>query len=192
MDEETAATFKKFKCELCPMRTFHKFKLTEHVNAVHRKLKPFSCPVEGCDYKTGTRKLLWCHNRDKHVQNKSLLLFLCEQCSYRARSAHALRKHSEARHTPRDSFRCESCDFKTRCEKYLQRHRDSIHLGKKKYFCEQCPFASNYQQHLSRHMDNCHNYNSSKKEHGCPYCSYVTCRKDNLKKHVVAVHKMNL
>ncbi|XP_056657712.1 zinc finger protein 518A [Monodelphis domestica] len=97
-----------------------------------------------------------------------------------------LTKHFAVKHCVNGNFQCEKCKFSTKdvgtFVQHIHRHNE-IH-----YKCSKCNHISftkgEFQQHLFVH--------STTFPFSCQYCNYSAAEKDQLVKHVVALHKDQL
>ncbi|XP_072482517.1 zinc finger protein 518A isoform X2 [Notamacropus eugenii] len=97
-----------------------------------------------------------------------------------------LTKHFSIKHCVNGNFQCEKCKFSTKdvgtFVQHIHRHNE-IH-----YKCSKCHHISftkgEFQQHLFVH--------STTFPFSCQYCNYSAAGKDQLLKHVIALHKDQL
>ena len=89
------------------MSTF-KFQLKNHVTAIHKKERNFSCT--DCQFITHVNSSLKRHVLALHENKKP---FSCNKCSYCTPYSFQLKAHAEALHTSERNFNCSKCNFKT-------------------------------------------------------------------------------
>ena len=77
---------------------FAAYKLTQidnHVNKVHKRVKPFACQTEGCKFSALDRTMLRAHVQNVHENRRN---YPCGQCKHRSKSKKALDDHVNAVH----------------------------------------------------------------------------------------------
>merc|ERR1712109_397551 len=81
--------FAKKQCEICEKFFADSKCLKKHVQAVHSKLKPYSCRI--CNHQCARRAMLEMHMR-KHTGEKP---YKCSQCPYASIQSAAFKRHVE-------------------------------------------------------------------------------------------------
>lgn len=89
---------KEAVCSVCRMVFKRKYDLTQHMNAVHYKLRPFKCPR--CALAFAHKGTLSKHVRTVHYRERP---FVCEHCHQRFSERGNVNKHKQ---------RSESCRAK--------------------------------------------------------------------------------
>jgi len=171
----------RYPCKDCEYVAKIPGALNQHIKKVHGSQR---YPCEFCEYVTKIPSSLKRHQATQH-SNKSDSTeesHLCDQCSYIADSAIALRKHVEG-HLPL-AFPCLQCDYKTRTAKNLKEHIYAQHLNKDRYLCDKCEFATNSNQKMTRHKEKVHEGLT----YPCEFCGFVATFRDALKKHMRRKH----
>ncbi|KAI5719591.1 hypothetical protein M8J76_012230 [Diaphorina citri] len=78
--------------------------LKKHIREVHKRLKPFQCPV--CGFTTGRKATLQLHVR-QHTREKP---YACPTCEFKTGDHNVLRKHVQ-RHMPVKKYQCTFCSY---------------------------------------------------------------------------------
>ncbi|XP_067120514.1 uncharacterized protein [Centruroides vittatus] len=137
------------ECDICH-RTFSDSKcLRKHQQAVHNKLKPYSCTY--CGHMSARKAMLQLHMR-QHTGEKP---FMCEHCEYRTGDHNSLRRH-RMRHTGTKPYKCPHCPYACIQAISYKMHLKNKHPGMEGlYACALCTFRSvskdNYINHMSDH-----------------------------------------
>ena len=99
---------KPHACHLCEQKFAYPFGLKNHVNAVHKQIKPHECPHPGCDYRAARKSQIHKHATHVHSEERN---FACEHsgCSYRGKSQHNLLIHTQFYHLKIKSKTCHLC-----------------------------------------------------------------------------------
>lgn len=155
---------------------------------VHTKIKRFACTVEGCPDRFAHRTSLDIHLR-WHAQEWPY------KCTYPgcdatfAQSAH-LTVHVRSKHTLERPYRCthDGCDAAFPQSSHLKEHLH-WHSGYKPHRCpfENCPAAFTQSCNLNTHVRVFH---MGIKDHVCSECGAAYGYKNNLQKHVEAMHTL--
>ena len=153
----------RYICDSCDFRATHSEHLFRHINAVHLRLKNYSCGE--CDAKFSTPFSLKRHADVKHKGVRHN----CEQCDYKATRLSHLRKHFESVHLKIRKYACQECDAKFAQHSHLKRHENghrldylkghvrSVNLKKvKDNQCEECGAKFSRSYHLKRHVNSKH------------------------------------
>ena len=172
--------------------------LKSHIETVHDKSEG-DIQCDYCEKKFKTKG-----NKKRHINrvHTKSTQFSCEQCGTICFTRYDLKKHQHMVHEG-DKYRnvlCPHCDFKTFTKHKLERHINSIHKSEVEYSCDFCQsFVCYGQDSMREHMKDVHNQNASsfrprKKKalldgaFSCPECEFKTNHKQNVKKHIAAVH----
>lgn len=117
---------KNFQCATCGYQTTTNHRLREHMN-VHTKEKPVQCLL--CDFRCGSRSLLYKHNKTVHLQLtlNSRIRKMCEICGKSIGQA-SLNAHM-MRHLGTQPFKCEveGCSYAAPDRRHLTRHTAQVH-----------------------------------------------------------------
>ena len=120
--KEREAT-KEYPCTDCVQIFRKRGGLRNHKISQHQKLS-FSCPEEGCDYKTKHKP-----NVKQHQDRKHLRLFkYCDLCDFRSISKKYIVSHKINKHkvTP-IVFSCNKCETKHSSRDKMRKHMLSMH-----------------------------------------------------------------
>ncbi|XP_059488301.1 zinc finger protein 271-like [Neocloeon triangulifer] len=136
----------KVKCPQCDLILSCKGGLVKHVDVVHKKLRPFLCPVCGKSYPL--KKSLEFH-MTMHTGEKN---HVCKVCGHKFARIENLKQHMRI-HNNEKPYSCEFCGRQFRQCGPLNIHRRT-HTGETPYACHLCPqkFISN--NHLKLHLNN--------------------------------------
>lgn len=180
----------KNKCDICQKVFDRKSRLEEH-KLIHSTIRPYECPVEGCNKKYRRKTHLVTHCKIAHSveEDKS---FICnvEGCNWAFTLKYQLTKHMKTHETPQP-FKCQDCDLLFKTESNLLEHR-TIHTGKKKYICEEegCDASFIVPSKLKSHIFSIH---SKECRYSCTSdienCSEKFKTYMELRKHVASFHK---
>ena len=88
------------------INVFVKGKVTEHIKAVHLKIKNYQC--HQCDKAFSYRTHLLTHIKAKHDKIKD---FWCDYCDYTSSTEGNLKAHMEGVHDQVKRFKCRFCDY---------------------------------------------------------------------------------
>ena len=97
-------TGKSISCTLCKKHFHSRSYLSQHIRAVHRKLKPYSCQY--CDQLFSQRANLRVHIQEIHQKQKS---FQCIECGNQYTRKLTLVNHVNAVHRKLKAFSCALC-----------------------------------------------------------------------------------
>ena len=123
-NEELSMKNGEWKCEQCGKVLCRKESLRNHINAVHRKLKPFACSHFGCGRAFAQKRDLRRHSRI-HTGERP---FHCSHCAKRFRDSSHLKKHIRT-HTGDRPYVCRHplCDQAFRDTSARKRHEHNTH-----------------------------------------------------------------
>ncbi len=188
-----------FPCDQCDYKSKHKCAVTEHIKAVHQKVKPFQCAH--CDFKASRKSNLREHI-NRHHQNS--LNFKCKECKFTANNQGKLDLHIKAVHMLKKDFKCDECDYETMYKHHLKRHKIShektgfkrkqiypvndSEYEAKKFKCEKCPFRTDHKDSFRNHKRFVHEIKSF--DFQCDKCNFVAKRSELLQRHVDRKHKV--
>ncbi|XP_055641464.1 zinc finger protein 160-like isoform X2 [Toxorhynchites rutilus septentrionalis] len=120
-------------CEVCG-RMVHKTLIPGHLN-MHKGVKPYRCPKEGCASSFHCKHKLKRHIGYKHSDGN----FPCDKCDKTFNSNLALYHHKFATHQKPDKV-CQECGKKFRTTHGLNRHM-LTHNQERKFKCLYCPIT---------------------------------------------------
>ena len=142
-------TDRPFECEECGKRFFACSAVKEHINAVHKKVKPFECTVPGCDYRAVNKGRLNFHIKVVHTAIRS---YKCEKCDKTFTTSYYLKIHTTRVHDNVRNHKCDQCDKAFKSITELKTHVKIVHEGIKKFQCELCSYAGGKGHNLKSHM----------------------------------------
>ena len=97
---------KKYKCELCPFSSDKIGNWKKHVEAVHEKIKRFTCSHMNCKFAGSTKANLKSHIESVHMKKKD---HFCPHCGKSFAKANALKIHFQGVHLKMKNFFCGEC-----------------------------------------------------------------------------------
>ena len=185
-----------FMCDTCGKGFAIESQLRNHMQLKHAPAK-FPCDYFGKKFKSVTIKKI--HENSIHTKAVEYPCKYCEKVFY-AKSG--LRTHRKQVHE-KDKYNnksCPHCDFKAFSIDKLKKHINSIHNSETEYSCNLCQtFVCKGQYLMREHMKNIHNQSAtsfkpkfkkalSNDAFSCSECDFKTNYKQNIKKHMAAVH----
>lgn len=177
---ETMHERKTYSCdrEGCNFESVRRQSVKEHIQSFHEGLK-FKC--DECNFETSKWDYVKKHKKKIHFDEKNGSL-ICDQCSFIAESARALRKHVDEHNM--SAFPCSQCDFKTKNEKLLEKHIDKKHSNRDPFLCDECDFTTNCNTYLKHHITVVHRG----VRFSCRDCEYEAKTKYCLYEHIRKRH----
>jgi len=109
--------------------------------------------------------------------------YLCDVCSFAARSQGNLQQHKNSKHS-RLRLRCALCSYITTTKINLKRHQTTVHLGER-YQCNQCDKSFTTFGNLKQHT----NVKHKNIKYACDLCSFAGATKSSLSRHIKAMHE---
>ena len=107
---------KRLKCGSCGFATHDSACLQRHVNALHKKLRTFTCSFNGCNFSTphlsSIAKHRRIHNPDPLVRFPCIFTIIF--CNYRASTSGNLKTHTKSHHSGKEEIEGFSCSL---CQK---------------------------------------------------------------------------
>ena len=123
-------------CDWPECGKMYKFKwyLEEHINAIHKNIKPHICPEPGCEYRTAYKHYLKVHV-ETHQDDQDRRKFPCSwpECTHVAKTNPDLKRHMVS-HSDERPYACDwpGCDsrFKTNYQrnKHIETHSDEKNM----------------------------------------------------------------
>ncbi|XP_041376519.1 uncharacterized protein LOC121388997 [Gigantopelta aegis] len=139
------------QCKTCERWYANKKSLQKHVEAVHHKVRPFTCPF--CEHTAARKAMIQLHIRT-HTGEKP---FTCNVCQYSTGDHNSMRKH-RMRHTGQRQYKCKYCSYSCIQAISLKSHLRTKHPGREGvYLCGSCSFKTvnkiHYDNHLADHRN---------------------------------------
>ncbi len=151
-DDRAIMKDKKIDCNICSKTFASNRTLRNHVNAVHKKMKPHKCQI--CAVTFSRISSLKSHVDAIH---NNLRPFECKICSKALTTNRSLKQHVEAVHEKMKSHKCQICakSFSQIC--HVRSHVNSVHNNLRPLECKICSkkFATNSE--LKKHDSKVHN-----------------------------------
>ncbi|KAL1379289.1 hypothetical protein pipiens_015005 [Culex pipiens pipiens] len=166
------------ECETCG-KAVHKTLIPGHMN-MHKGIKPFKCPREGCRAEFHCKHKLKRHIGYKHGDGSS---FLCDQCDKVLVSSLALYQHKFTAHHQRE-HKCSECDRRFGTAHGLERHMQTHSPNSQKFRCPQCPQTFARKTALEIHVRN----HEKNRPYVCLECSCGYTHRTLLTKHIQMKH----
>ena len=184
------------ECTGCSYRTHNRDAFATHVRKIHAESATFfSCPFEGCHFRTkysGHLKphYVIIHEPDPLVRRPFPCSF--RGCIYRATTAANLKDHIDRRHN-RNSFSerkysCPMCSKLFYEPKHVKSHINNVHTNEKNYKCEKCNHKTNSAGNLRVHTQRAHGRREERELFKCKFCDYRAYNKHNVNLHAMNVH----
>ena len=162
-------------CPICGAMIAH---LSNHIKAVHEKIKRFRC--NHCEYKTQTKACLDSHTARKHDPSK---LVVCEYCGKRydtkVYSIHVAHVHCKTK-----NHACQVCGKKFPSAFYAKRHENKVHRDSNKQVCSVCGKTIKGSWNLKMHMA----IHSGDRHYKCHLCDYKSIQLNALNWHMKSRH----
>jgi len=135
--------------------------------------KIYDC--EFCEYKSLKKNDILKHVSSVHLKNKSS----CPECG---KILANVAEHVKFFHRKERRFQCEECKYRSCFRNDLKKHVNSVHRKLK----QPCPECGKEIVNVAEHVRLIHTKPTQFK---CQLCKYIAYKKQDLKKHVDAVHK---
>ncbi|KAK9872931.1 hypothetical protein WA026_020282 [Henosepilachna vigintioctopunctata] len=186
-------------CKQCDKTFTSKQNLKVHMEAVHEKLRSFSCldckqtfsyaksfrmhqlkhkrgifTCEVCQKKFNHPSSLGYHRSAEHNNGRR---FVCNKCDKTFKHPQLLHRHQLV-HSEERPFKCDMCNaaFKTRTN--LRSHK-AVHTGERRYACAECGQTFAHKTSLKLHT----RWHLGEKPFGCEICKKKFSQKGNLLEH---------
>merc|ERR1719154_127555 len=197
-DDEAISFEKKFhpensdthRCPHCSYSTGREHLLRDHINEVHKGLKPHKIRKDGshqcqeCDYSTQREKVLRDHINQVH---RGIKPHKCPHCDYAAGQMCTLRVHIRSIHEKIKPYKCTECVRAYHNPSQLQYHVNAVHNKLKPHKCTMCDVACTTRSGLKNHVNAIH---KKIRTYKCEICvDYSAATLAGLKAHMAAVHK---
>ncbi|XP_055608925.1 zinc finger protein weckle-like [Uranotaenia lowii] len=141
-------------CDTCG-KTIHIHSKEPHMNQ-HLGIKPYSCPIEGCDLTFYGKYLRHRHVKRMHGVDGGALSHECDICGKIIRGPKSLLNQHKIRHAQTEkSHVCEICGTGFWMPKYLRRHM-IIHTDLFPYSCQYCGKKFKHKASKDTHEKNVH------------------------------------
>nr|XP_018912773.1 PREDICTED: zinc finger protein 260-like [Bemisia tabaci] len=142
--------YTKKVCKICSKTYADSKCLKKHIQAVHRKMKPYVCNI--CGHQSAKKAMMQIHIRS-HTGEKPYACTV-EGCSYRTGDHNSLRRHLMG-HTGNKPYRCLYCPFACIQTINLKRHIAAKHSQAQDCvsFCTLCPFSTVNPNLFKSHMN---------------------------------------
>ncbi|KAF6031324.1 hypothetical protein EB796_010368 [Bugula neritina] len=128
--------FVQVACGICKRTFANQKSLQCHIEAVHEKLKPFTCKF--CGHKAARKAMMQLHMRT-HTGEKP---FKCDQCDYVTGDHNSMRRH-RMRHSGDKPYKCPHCAYACIQAVSLKLHLKSKHPASDRCFsCPKCPYRT--------------------------------------------------
>lgn len=122
---------KKFECDMCGYKNIYLYRVKNHINGVHLKLRQFICEI--CDWSSCYQDVLRYHIKFKHGPGVK-----CKSCEKQFKSDVGLRYHLKL-HENQNGFFCEFCNKRLESYKKLEIHIRMNHFKETESFeCKKC------------------------------------------------------
>ena len=186
-DREKSVNKRSNQCHICNKVLSNVFKVKDHIEMVHERLKKIPCPQ--CDATFLIKRTLRSHLLKVHNDLSILSKFSkCTICLKHFVTKYALQKHMTMQHLGVRPFQCTLCD-KNYCFSYmLADHVESYHNNIKRYECSICNMKYTTQTGLNYHTQ--HKHGSSESLFMCHVCSRDFKTKIDLQGHLRS-HEIN-
>ncbi len=151
-DDRAALKDKKIDCKICSKTLASNRTLRNHVNAVHKKMKPHKCHI--CAVTFSRVSSLKSHVDSVH---NNLRPFECKICFKTLTTNRSLKQHVDAVHNKMKSHKCQICAKRFSQICHLKSHFNSVHNNLRPLECKICSkkFATNSE--LKKHRNKVHN-----------------------------------
>ena len=161
----------------CSFSADSKWKLTQHVNGIHLKKRPFKCEVCGADFK---RKYhLQMHVKSAHSDDTKT--FKCNKCDYSTNRSQSIKDHTSAVHLGLRPYKCETCGVTFTQKPHLNTHMKNVHLNIRPHSCNFCDSTFFNRRAKEVHEKGVHGVGD--KGFKCDLCDFQTAYRDSFKRH---------
>ena len=161
--------------ESCDFITSSVYKLNQHINGIHEKMRPFKCEVCGSTFKRKAH--LEVHSNDVHSDDPKHK-FQCEKCDFKTSHKYNFRNHVNAVHLGIRAYKCEFCEKTFTQRSHVRTHMKNVHIEEKL-----CDKRFNTAQAANIHEKGVHGDFVGDPEFSCEMCDFKTHYRDSLKNH---------
>ena len=172
------APSKRYRCEMCGMKSIYKHSILDHIRDVHLKLNKKHLICTLCDKSFSRKCDLNTHNKSVHQKVK----YTCTECDTQFSRNSALDSHIQSIHKQVKNT-CTQCDKQFSAKSDLKRHIQSIH-EQVKYICTECDKQFSLKSHLKQHIQSIH----EQVKYTCTVCDKQFSEKGSLKRHIQSIH----
>ncbi len=185
-------SLKDLQCPICDYATGRPSNLSDHVRAVHNRVRPFKCHL-CAEFSASKRGNLDRHVKNVHVKNEGVSVFMESSCGLN--SALKVGKFGKAFsiliftyvhiYYVQETLQCPHCDMQTTSSKNLKWHILAVHEDVRLHSCHLCAYKSARMNNLKVHIEGVH---VGARHYRCHLCDYSTDKKANLARHLEKVH----
>lgn len=161
-------TRKKFKCDLCSIKTKEKFHLERHMMSHY---KPFECEI--CQTKFSELRYFNEHKLNHKKPNP----FKCKKCFKGYTRLTSLSRHMQTAHSKARNFACKQCKYRGKTQDDLTTH---IKSHTRAYKCNLCPRKFSRSTLLKEHRM----LHDNPKAFQCKICQKYYKQSKVLRKHM--------
>ena len=180
------------ECPECGKKFYRENQFEEHVNGIHKKIKPYVCQEPECHFRNAYQTNLIVHSRRSHGDGQQKLTCDWPYCNFTTTYTNSLRQHLRE-HTNERPYQCQhwGCGLtfltKYSLKSHIRPHSESLAVVE--------PSTSvQFDSQSKTHNEMKGNYNrdstlSHLKSFDCPECGKKLKRKETLQNHIKLVHK---
>jgi hypothetical protein len=150
-DDRAIRKDKNIECKICSKTLASNRSLRNHVNAVHKKMKPHKCQI--CAGTFSQMSSLKSHVDSDH---NNLRPFECPICSKTITTSRGLRWHVDAVHKKMKPHQCQICAATFSRSGSLKSHVDVVHNQLRPFECKICFKRLATNSDLNRHYGKLH------------------------------------
>lgn len=172
---------RKIICDICDKRFVLHGEIKKHIEAVHLKIRKYSCSKCSITYKRSHN--LRDHMKNEHKDSFVSQEYICPICGKILKTSNSLNSH-QITHTGEYKYKCDvpGCLSIFRHSNSLRSHR-LVHEPVQFLQCEYCPkrfrHANSLKTHSRMHTDEMHK---------CQFCEKSYVLRFLLKEHVAVAH----
>lgn len=133
MESTTSKTESSYMCPECNKPFSTNGNLKNHIQTIHKNIRPYKCPFENCTKEYSNQSRLDVHIRT-HTGTKP---FICPVCSKTFNEKGNLKTHIGF-HTDSRPFKCPHCDKTYKTNGHLKDHMEIQHLNLRRFVCQIC------------------------------------------------------
>ena len=136
-----------FICPQCHKSFSTKGNMKNHIQTIHKNIRPFKCPYPSCKKEYSNQSRLDVHIRT-HTGSKP---FMCPICSKSFNEKGNLKTHINF-HTDKRPFKCNQCEKTYKTNGHLKDHIEIQHMQLRRFICEICSSKFGRRSTLVAHM----------------------------------------